>query len=171
MSKWQKFLPFLLPLLIILIIVFLAWRWYRGQTDEEISVPDYSEGLAIENLSETELAALEAMKNRLGDYQVLPLTGAAPNQGEVRYLISDEKLILTLTASLGENSVGYRLWFLGSDSRLVKSQILALGKSGYTASLVLPLEVLPLSLYVLPDQAESDVAVATDYLLYGTINQ
>ena len=49
----KKFAPFILPILAILVVVFLSWRWFNSNSGD-IETPEIADKIEIENLSDEE---------------------------------------------------------------------------------------------------------------------
>jgi hypothetical protein len=163
-SNLKKLLPFVLPLIALILIIIIVSRWYRGQTNNSIATPEYTEGLEIENLSQSELEALENIKQGLGDYQKVDFTGVYT--GEVRYEVKEDRLFLSITANLPETAAAYTLW-LTSGATTTRSNDLTLSKTGYHTALVTTIDKLPLTLIISEDTANA--ATPSKELLRATV--
>ena len=47
----KKLLPFVFPLVAVLVIIFLVFRWYRLNTTPQGDISQFGEGIEIENLA------------------------------------------------------------------------------------------------------------------------
>ncbi len=140
----KKLLPFVLPTAALLFVIFLGFRWYKQRTQERLNVPEVSAGTEIEELSATELAALEKMSQGLGDFKVVKMTGKG--LGEIRYEIKDSKVFLSVNANL-ETEAGqvYKLWFKENQANdFTASKVLVEKKGGLLATTVVSIDKLPI---------------------------
>lgn len=145
----KKYLPFVLPALSVLLVLFFAIRWYQEKTTASLPTPEVSAGAEIEELSVNELASLEQMSQGIGNYQKVMLTGVN-DSGEVRFEKKDGKIYFTVTANLAELTADtYRLWLKTAHSQeFVASKTFAFNKAGFVAATVVGADKLPLTLEV-----------------------
>lgn len=106
----KRFTPYIFPLIVLLIIFFLVYRWYSLRSQQQAENAEFGEGIQIENLSEEEAANVVT---GVGDVETAPLE--APDQGDeaqadvadgentgtIRYEISGNKVIFSVLATLG----------------------------------------------------------------------
>lgn len=161
----KKLLPFILPIIALILVIVVVSRWYNNRTEEEIALPDYSEGLEIENLSQSELEALDNMRLGVGNYEKITMTGE--HSGEIRYEISDDKVYLTVTVALPETNNVYQLWLLDNTGAYSKSNVLTYGKGGFYTALAISVSKLPITLVVSEDVLTA--SLPENEVLRGTI--
>ena len=152
----KKFVPYIFPALVLLLVIFLIVRWQskKGQ------ISDYGEGIQIENLSEEEL------KNALsgvGDYTTVPLeqpsispeasedqTTVQPTlTGVVRYEIVDGKVKLSVIAQSEDESSSYYVWLQPEGAEAPQQAFaLSLNKGGLIGSGAFSADQLPVDVLV-----------------------
>lgn len=54
MNRLKQFLPFIFPTAAIVLVVILAFRWYRLRSDQIGKISEFAQGVEIEDLTETE---------------------------------------------------------------------------------------------------------------------
>ena len=153
--EFVKYLPFLLPVLAIIVMIFLAWRWYAMQTKTEVMVPPTSPKIEIESLNSDDQALLTQLSKGQGDYQTTKMTIVNANEtigiATLRYEIQEDITLVSIFAdleSLGEEEK-YQVWLspAGTDE-WQPSDLLVLQKAGYIASLAVKTEVLPMKIKI-----------------------
>ncbi len=149
----KKYLPFVFPALALLVVMFLAYRWYQSRTADFTKPPAITEGAQIDELSTQELTRLQNTPPK--DLTTVKLEGKGDASGEVRYELRDGKVFLSLTANLPmlASLEEYQVWVskLTADGTLTGAQkafVLEDGKSGYMGSASLPEDMLPLMISV-----------------------
>ncbi len=150
----KKFYPYVLPSLALIIVLFLAYRWYvvRTQRDGMIGT---TEGVQIEDLNTQEL---DRVMKGVGDFKSTELSGEE-GTGSVRYEISDTKVLFSVTANLVEDD--YSVWVLGpGDTKPTKAFDLEYLKGGYTGSASLPVSELPLEVMVARGMGSEQVVLS-----------
>lgn len=154
-AEFMKYLPFLLPILAIVVMIFLAWRWYAMQTKTPVVTPATSPKIEIENLGNDDQALLTQLTQGQGDYQTVKMIVANATEtvgaATLRYDVQDEVTLVSVFADLealktGEN---YQVWLnpVGTDE-WQPSDLLTLQKAGYIASLAVKTEALPMGVKI-----------------------
>ncbi len=144
----KKLLPFIFPLVAVLVIIFLVFRWYRLNTQTPGTISEFGEGIEIEDLSTTEL---QDSLSGVGDYKTVDLISADDESvGRVRYEIKDGKIKFSVFAGLPELEYGmYQVWLREPGSLISrKAFILIQSKGGYLGSAAISEEVLPFEVVV-----------------------
>ena len=144
----KKFLLIALPILAVIIVAVFGYNWYKQRTAERLSVPEVTAGTEIEELSTSELAALENLRRGVGDYQSVKMTGSGV--GEVRYEIKDGKVLFSVNANLPTDQEQiYHLWLKEAQATdFVQSKILEDTKGGLIASSAVAIDKLPIALEI-----------------------
>ncbi len=157
----KKFIPYIFPIIALIIVIVLAFNWYSNRTQEEIPTPPVSAGAEIEELSVSELEALDALGRGLGNFQTLDLIGQG-GLGEVRYEKRDNQVFFTVVANLlAPDSGNYQLFIKPAGAAdFIASEHFTFGKAGYLAGTVLDLTQLPV---------EIQVRLADQVVLEGTL--
>ncbi len=146
----NKIAPYIFPLVVVLIVFFLVFRWY---SDRSRMSPDVGEGISIENLSEEEL------KNAIsgvGDYTTIQLDEVASTEsqqetltGVVRYEIESDKVKLSVIAEAGDPLADYYVWLQPSGTTTPKRAFMLIAnKGGLVGSGALSVDQLPLEVIV-----------------------
>jgi hypothetical protein len=152
----KKFLPFVFPVAALLIVIWLAFSWWKGQTpDKTGDIAGFGEGMQIEDLTDAERK--DVMKGS-GDYKSVKLEGAAEAMGQVRYEIADGKIKFSVSANLPELTSGfYQVWLKAVDSgALRKAFKLEDSKGGYMNSAAITQEALPFDVVVTKELVDDE---------------
>lgn len=144
-KKLQNLLPYLFPLLAVVLVVVMFARWYKGQTAEApVSLLDSQ--LEVESLP---AQVQDSVIKGASDYQMLNMSGSEQAVGEVRYQIKDDKLSFTVTANLPSDQEEYAVWLADQNTEAKKRVFnLKYSKAGYVGSAVISAEVLPVKVLV-----------------------
>ncbi|MDR0463317.1 MAG: hypothetical protein LBG64_03810 [Pseudomonadales bacterium] len=163
----KKLLPFVLPIIALVLVVMVVARWYSDRTEESMNIPELTEGLEIENLSETELTALENMRRGVGNFQTVAMTGV--HTGEIRYEVQGDSVVVSVIANLPEGTLGQRyvLWSRDAENNFVQISELQFLKGGFSAGLVVSIDRLPLT-FIVSEDGLNAIAPENE-LLIGTI--
>jgi hypothetical protein len=165
----KKFLPFVFPVAALLIVVWLAFSWWKGQTpDKTGDIATFGEGEEIEELTDAERSAV--MKGS-GDYKSVKLEGSDNALGQVRYEIADGKIKFSVSADLPELQAGfYQVWLKATDSEAVRKAFrLEDNKGGYTNSAAITQEALPFDVVVTRELVDDDKP--EDVVLQGRVQE
>ncbi len=162
----KKYYPFIVPTISLLLVLFLAFRWYSLRTDRDLN--DDINQVEIENLTQDEVELVQGVE----DVSTVDLEqeGEELASGQVRYKIEDDRTLINVTAVLPEegDDADYQVWFIASGKRAQQAFSLELTKAGYVGSASVPIDQLPLEV-VVTDQvgaAEGEMGVQ---LLRGVI--
>lgn len=168
----KRVLPFVFPAAALLIVAFLAFRWYGQRTAQSDIASKLDEGVQIEELSETERSSV---MRGAGDYKSVNLESAEPldqpGVGQVRYEIADGKVKFSVFGTLPELEQGhYQVWLKDVNSEVVKKAfVLEYTKSGYTGSAAISQDVLPFEVLVTREMTDDDTP--EDVVLRGVIEK
>jgi hypothetical protein len=164
----KKFYPYILPTIALIIVGFLAYRWYDLRTQRDGEITPFAEGVEIENLSETEA---DRVIRGVGDFETAPLSGSGEAQGNIRYEIKDDKVSFSVTADLPELESGqYQVWLQDIDGKSrSKAFSLVMGKGGYMGSGALSADTVPFDVVV--SQENTDDSEIEEVVLQGTVKQ
>lgn len=144
----KKFLPFLFPMMALIIVAVLIFRWYGAQTaTKQGKILDFADGTKIEELSATESSRL---KMAAKDSKTVEMTANGEVAGQVRYDIVSGKVQFSITANLPEITDGvYQVWLESVDgSAKRKAFTLELEKGGYIGSGSISAETMPFAVVV-----------------------
>lgn len=163
----KKYLPFIFPSIAVLIVLFLAFRWYSLNTDKEGQINEFANGVEVESLD------IEDVINGNGvvDMEKVDLVdNNGDSQGAVRYQIEDGKVKLSVMTSLPELREGkYQVWFKQINSDAIKKAfVLEYKKGGYLGNAAISSEVLPFEV-VVTKEMEDDV-YPEEMILNATIS-
>lgn len=173
----KALVPYIFPLLVVLIVFFLIFRWYGNRQNLN---QDIGEGITIENLSESELS--DVLKG-VGDYKTVELESVSELQSEssssdseqtrlsqevksnlrkllgvVKYELDGDRLRLSVVAEPEEvakesfdstDQPKYTVWLKKKDAKDVQRAFeLVDTKGGLVGSGSLSVSMLPLEVYV-----------------------
>ena len=174
----KKLLPYLFPLLALLIVIWLGYRWYNNKSARpEDKIPEFAEGVKIDDLSNKEMTDLlnkgakdlnsVELKSSSASATAVPEMG----KGEIRYDIQENKVSFTVSADLPAPKEGkYQVWLRepGTEARK-KAFVLEVGKSGYLGSGSISAETLPFEVVV--SLEKQDDSTLETVLMTGTVTQ
>jgi hypothetical protein len=145
----KKLLPFVFPLIALVIVIFLALRWYNAKTIRpEGKLTDFGEGMKIEDLSPAQTKQHTSAKDvKSVEFKA---EGQTEGRGEVRYDLQDGKVYFTVSTNLPEYKDGeYQVWLKAVDSDAKrKAFVLTNEKGGYMGSAAISSETLPFEVLV-----------------------
>lgn len=144
-KKLQSLLPYLFPLIAVILVVVMFARWYKGKTaDAPVSLLDSQ--LEVESLS---AQMQDSIIKGATDYKMLNMIGVDQAVGEVRYQIKDDKLSFTVTANLPSSKEDYAVW-LSDVNGAAKKRVFNLkySKAGYVGSAMVSDDILPVKVLV-----------------------
>jgi len=144
-KKLQNFLPYVFPLIAIVLVVIMFTRWYKGKTVEApVSLLDSQ--LEVESLP---AQMQDSIIKGATDYKMLNMIGVEQAVGEVRYQIKDDKLSFTVTANLPSSKEEYAVWLSDMDGT-AKKRVFNLkdSKAGYVGSAMVSADILPIKILV-----------------------
>jgi hypothetical protein len=166
----KKVLPFVFPVAALLIVLFLAYRWYGQRTERSGNLGPAGEGVEIEELSDAER---DQIMRGAGDYETVNLStgeGQTAN-GKVRYEVKNDKVNFSINADLEDLEMGtYQVWLKKPDSEeMSKAFVLEVGKGGYMGTGSVSVEELPLEVVVTRELNNDNTP--EDVVLRGTIEK
>lgn len=163
----KKYLPFIFPSIAILIVIFLAVRWYNLNTSDG-QINEFAQGVDVETLSVDDVIS----GNQAEDLEEVELVDAnSQPQGAIRYSIDDDRVRLSVMTYLPEPEAGfYQVWFKEVDSDAIKKAfVLSSQKGGYIGNAAISKDVLPFEV-VVTKETEDD-ATPEEELLKATIEE
>lgn len=156
----KKYYPFIVPTIALLLVIFLAFRWYNLRTQREDMTMEND--IEIETLTpEEELGIIQGTE----DVSTVPLDSEVdePVLGQVRYRIEDERILLSVSADLPEEEQ-YQVWIRAEDEEMPRRAFeLSFNKAGFTGSGSLSTELLPFEVII--TQEPSDLETVMDQAL------
>lgn len=165
----KKVLPFVFPLVALIIVGFLAYRWYSLNTANRPGTNgEVGEGVQIEDLSTAEQ---EQIIRGTGDFQRVQLEGEPQTGGEIRYEVEDNRVRFSVVGDLPPAEGGmYTVWLRTPGSEQTrKAFVLEASKGGYVGSAAVSADVLPLEVVVSREMTDDDTLETV--VLRGTLNQ
>lgn len=163
-KKLQNLLPYLFPLIAIILVVMMFARWYKGKTaDAPVSLLDSQ--LEVESLP---AQVQDSVIKGATDYKMLNMIGIDQAAGEVRYQIKDGKLSFTVTAILPNSKEEYAVWLTDINGDAKKRVFnLKYSKAGYIGSAMVSDDVLPIKVLV----SKASDLMLEDILLQAEITE
>lgn len=163
----KRLLPFIFPLTSLLIVIFLAFRWYDNRTDRG-SITPFAGDVMIEELSQAEV---NSSLRGVGDYKSVALVGEGETKGEVRYEVAEGKVKFSVMTNLPEAAgATYQVWLKDPSSAAVKKAFpLESLKGGMMGTAAIDESALPFEIVVSKDDAGA--LVPTQVLLKGLLDQ
>jgi hypothetical protein len=176
----KRFTPFIFPIIVLLIVGFLAWRWYDLRAERAAQRLDFGEGVEIENLTDDERSEVT---RGVGDFETVelerpeteegrePLAGTEMATGVFRYEVRDNRVRFSVMANLPESSEGrYQVWLKEVDGEGVRRAfVLVPGKGGFEGSAAVSAELLPFEVLVTRELSDDDTV--EDVILRGRVNK
>jgi hypothetical protein len=164
----KKYTPFIIPTISLLLVLFLAFRWYnlRTQRDNDLRFGE----IEIEDLTEEETeVVIGAPDTSTVELEAEDEQLAA---GQVRYRIDDERVLFNVLAELPlDDSAIYQAWISTRDQEIFqRAFVLQLSKGGYMGSASISKEQLPLEIIV-SRETESQPEEIGEELLRGEIQE
>lgn len=166
----KKYTPYIFPLVVVIIVFFLVYRWYSVKTDRDTQQADLGEGIQIENLTPEQLRNMSQGSKDLETATMEPGTpdAEAPGIGTIRYEVVDGKVNFSVLANLPESETPYTVWVRSKDGTdLTQAFTLEMGKGGYMGTAAVSEDRLPLEVIV--SQASTKEAVMDSVVLKGMI--
>ncbi|MBD3250382.1 MAG: hypothetical protein GF381_02330 [Candidatus Pacebacteria bacterium] len=159
--KYKKYYPFIFPAVALIIVGFLAFRWYKLRTQRERDLS--LQQVEIENLTPEES---DIVKQDTGA-EVVDLENGEEirGMGEVRYTIKNNKVLLSVNATLPEIDGQYQVWFKPEGSEVTrKAFVLDMGKGGLMGSAAVSTDLLPFEVVVTEELSPADEMMETEVL-------
>lgn len=163
--KLKQYYPFIVPTISLLLVLFLAFRWYnlRTQRDSEADITQ----VEIESLTQEELQIVQGTED-VNTVELEP-EPEEPALGQVRYRLEDDRVLVTVSADLPELKESYyQVWFASQEKQPQQAFRLELTKAGYLGSASISKDELPLEVIV-TDQSNTDENEVGRQLLRGEI--
>lgn len=157
----KKYTPYIFPLIVVVIVFFLVYRWYSIRTQRDSQQPEFGEGIQIENLSPEQLQNVLRGSRDVSTAQLEPGDSEAAKEvgrGAIRYEIANGRVNFNVSADLPEGDSTYRVWVSSQDGDdLTEAFIMEVGKGGYMGSASVPQDRLPLEIIVSTASQKSEV--------------
>ncbi len=163
--KVKQYYPFIVPTISLILVLFLAFRWYNLRTQRE-GISDVTQ-VEIENLTQDELLVVQGAN----DVSTVDLESenGEPALGQIRYKIDGDRVLITVNADLpGKEGSKYQVWLTEAEKLPQQAFSLEKTKAGYLGSASVDLDRLPLEL-IITDQADSGDNQMGTQLLKGVI--
>lgn len=161
----RNYLPYIFPVIAILIIGALVFNWYRQNTQPQGQISEFARDIQVEELS-TPVGVTTPVED-LNTVQLDSAEGVEAS-GVVRYSQEGDQLAISVIATLPQLEQGmYQVWLREIDGEgLVKVASLEMNKGGYQANFRLSAENLPFQVVVSQEttddeQLETEVLSAT----------
>lgn len=166
--KFKKYYPFIFPTIALLLVLFLAFRWYNLRTKREQEQEQAQEQVQIENLTEQEM---EEIVKGTEDMNTVDMAGEATASGQIRYDVNNDQVVFSVTANLAQvKQGGYQAWIKRSDAQqLDKAFQLKYGKAGYSGSASVSSQYLPFEVVISRELNLQDDALEQE-VLRGTVS-
>jgi len=163
--NFKKYSPFIIPIISLLLVLFLAFRWYNLRTQRDQN--NLFQEVEIENLSEKDQIVIGAPDT--STVQLKPEDESLAS-GQVRYRFVDDRLLFSVSADLPqEEAVTYQVWISPKDEGFYqKAFVLTYSKGGYTGSASVSRDQLPLEVVVSREADSNDQEIEQE-LLRGLI--
>lgn len=158
----KKLTPYIFPLVVILIVFFLVYRWFVIRTEKGIDPSSMNEGIQIEDLSSEKASSLLRGSNDLESTPLTPDDATAQEDvvgtGTIRYEVVEGKVNFSVIADLPENETGYQVWIRTQDKdNLTLATQLEAAKGGYMSTISVAEDQLPLEVMVTTAKDKSRV--------------
>lgn len=163
----KKYLPFIFPTIAVLIVIFLAIRWYNLNTSNG-QVNDFADDIEIESIEGDQVMVGEGV-NDTSEAELMTPDGQS--QGAVRYQLDDQKVKMTVMGSLPEITEGqYQVWLKQIDGEAMKKAfVLSQLKGGFIGSAAISREVFPFEVVVTKEIENDDQP--EDFLLRAVLTE
>lgn len=164
----KKNLSYLFPLVAILVIAILAFRWLNAKPETPGQVSSSAEGIEI-----SDVVSDEERPNGVADVETVELESTSQTAaGEIRLgqpLETGERVFTLMTnlPDLREDEGKYQVWFEG-EKGVKKAMQLVFNKGGYMAEGKLSAEFE--SVKVIVSQEKTDDTQLEEVLLQGQVN-
>ncbi len=151
LEKYKKYYPFVFPTIALLLVLFLAFRWYNLRTKRNA---EQKPEVQIENLTVEEQEQIVTGDDE--SVTSVDMTGEATASGQVRYTKTDDKVLFSVNAALPKDSKKYQVWLQRENEEPTKAFALTYGKGGYMGSASVPVEYLPFEVIVTEETNTAD---------------
>ncbi|KUK79421.1 MAG: hypothetical protein XD95_0405 [Microgenomates bacterium 39_7] len=161
--KLKQYYPFIIPTISLLLVLFLAFRWYNTRTQRDMNA-DITQ-VEIEDLTQEELQIVQGTQD-VSTVDLEPETQELA-VGQVRYKSEGDKILLTVSADLPElEGSYYQVWLSADGLQPQPAFRLERSKAGYLGSASISKDQLPLEVIV-TDQTGVTELVMGKQLLRG----
>ena len=164
--NFKKYTPFIIPTISLLLVLFLAFRWYnlRTQRDADLRLDE----VKIDNLPAEE-AAIVVGSPEASTINLEPKDEELVS-GQIRYHLANDRVLFNVVAELPyDDSVAYQVWLSPKDKETFsRGFVLSYGKGGYTGSASVSQDQLPLELIITKEIDATD-DLEGEELLRGVI--
>jgi hypothetical protein len=163
--NFKKYSPFIIPIISLFLVLFLAFRWYnlRTQRDQD----NLFDEVEIENLTEEDQIVIGAP-----DASTIQLEPEDEDlaSGQVRYRMIDDRMLFSVSADLPKDEAfTYQVWISPEEEDFYqKAFALTYSKGGYTGSASVSRDQLPLEVVVSRETDPDDQEIEQE-LLRGMI--
>lgn len=154
----KKVVPFIFPLIALVIVLGLLFRWYSLRTNSDGQISPAAQSIEVSDITSEEENRLARPAQDLQSVNLTPTStdSAVPAQGRVRYEMVDGKVNFSVSATLPELKTGrYQVW-LRSEGEVTKAMVLRLQKGGWMASGSVSGDHLPLEITVSHEEMDDD---------------
>lgn len=154
----KKYLPFVFPAIAVLLVLFLAVRWFSLRSSRPEVGDQFGQNMDIQNITGQSMTEVTG----IGGYETVELEAADPTQptmGEIRYDMTDDgKVQMTVMGALPELTTGqYQVWFKQVDGDgMRKAFVLEQNKGGYLGSAAVSADVLPVEVIVSKEMSDDE---------------
>ncbi len=163
-SSMKALIPFILPLVVLIILGAAFWRWVQNN-----SKPEISDNAASVEVMEVDQATTTELARGADDVPTVNMVtpdnapeSADDSQARVRYQIEGNTASLLVLASLVDQTEEYTVWLKPSNSEvLTRAFVLEEGKGGLMGTASVPVSSLPLTVYLTTADTMADVPTNT----------
>jgi len=166
----RKILPFIFPLMALLIVLFLLYRWYGLRTNRQGRINTDDSRIQVEELNSSATpGARISPRPGIADMKSIELQPeASPSaqifaqaQGSIRYEITGDEVYMNVFADLPSLTTGdYQVWWQANNT-LVKAFTLVAEKGGHMGAMTFDLGRLPVEVIVSYEVKDDDVLEQT----------
>jgi len=151
----KKFLPFVFPFIALVIVLFLAIRWYNSKTvHTSDKIANFGDNVKIEQITQSDQ---QRIKQPAADVKTVQMQGNNAN-GQIRYEINNGKVAFTVNAELPQLKQGlYQVWLQEVNGNTRKKAFtLTFTKGGFEGSAAVGVDVLPVDVVVSQENHNDD---------------
>ncbi len=162
----KKVIPFIFPAVALLVVLLLAYRWFRLNAGQVGTGTADGQDVVIEDLND---ADTQQILKGAGDYKTVEMKGDENVQGSVRYEIKDGKVRFSVMADLAAPEKGFYQVWVKSGTRQTKAFRLEEEKVGYMGSAAIAQSDLPADVIVSLEQVDDSILEKT--VLSGSVKE
>jgi hypothetical protein len=165
----KKLVPFVFPLIAILIVIVAAVRWYSDHSAQSGKISDTAATTQVEPNGATGSGNLSHATSAKDAHTVF-LSGQAPAQGEVRSEIKNGTVWYTITADLPKQKTEkYLVWMVTSTSAVPKKVfLLEQNKGGFIGSGSVSTSLLPITFEITLEKNQPNIS--SNIILSGILS-